>query len=175
MNLCVVSVAAADPLPHTQLYRNTVDFLAKEKPLVTVFVAAWSEKLQGNPERLKTAVDEILQHSEFLVLLAQPPILPESASRQFFRENGVVAVYEDSEIAKQRQHFNDFLYSFESSRVKVIETESYFINPGGQLKFVDAKGRQLFQDKTHLSGVGASLLEKPLSETLSTILERKKF
>lgn len=169
-NINIISVEAWDPLPSTDLYGASMECLAKKKPAVTVFVAAWVQKIGKNRSRLRKALSEMLTHTAHIVLITQPPILPENASREAFRKNGVGDVFEDSGIAAERIATNSFLKSLENERIHVLDIEPLFVQSDGQIRFCDAFGRQLFQDDEHLSGQGASLVKELLALKVAELL-----
>lgn len=170
VSLNVISVSAGDPLPESALYFRCLEFIVKRKPDVVVLAATWESKLREDPERLRIAVNSILRHSSYVVLLTQPPILPETATREHFRANGVQIIFEKADVAESRRRANEFVSSLRSSRVRVLGTEAFFENEKGEIVMRDGFGRQFFQDRTHLSGRGAELLGEPLSRLLSELL-----
>jgi peptidoglycan/LPS O-acetylase OafA/YrhL len=173
LNVNVISVSAGDPLPGSRLYEDSIAFLKAKRPDVTVFAAAWTPELAQGMDKFAVALNQILQYSSFVVVIGQPPILPKYATRQMFRSQGVGPVFEDAQSAEQRRRTNAALTAFESDRVKVILIDSLFEMADGEVMYCDALGRQLYHDRTHLSGVGADRVVKPLSETIHGLLERK--
>ncbi len=171
-NLNVISVDAGDPLPGSKLYIDSIKFLRMCKPTVTVYVVAWGTKVPGHEEDLKSAVKEILQYSKYVMLIEQPPILPEGINRQFMRENGFQAIFEAVDSERQRNSANLFLRSLQDDRVHLIQTESSLKKANGQIMFVDDKGRQLFHDRAHLSGFGANLFRPIIDSKLRELLGR---
>lgn len=171
-NLHVISVDAGDPLPGSELYKNSIEFLRSCKPVVTIYVIAWGAKVPGHEEDLRHAVQEILQYSQYVVLVEQPPILPEGINRQSIRDNGYQAIYEAVDSERQRNSANLFLRSFQDERVHLIQTEAILKKPDGELMFVDDEDRQLFHDRAHLSGFGAERLRPMIDSKLSELVDR---
>jgi hypothetical protein len=127
-----------------------------------------------NKETLTTAIGDVLKHSAHVVLITQPPALPYGATRRAFRQNGVHSIVEDPAAATHRQAINDFIRSLQAHRIHVIEVDPLFITRGGEIKFCDEHGRQLYQDRGHLSGYGADLVRQPLAEKLRVLLGERK-
>jgi peptidoglycan/LPS O-acetylase OafA/YrhL len=172
-NLNVLSSAGGNPLPGSVLYDDTLSFLAKKKPDVTIFVAEWAAKLNDdNKDQLAVAIDEVLKHSAGVVLITQPPALPYDTSRRLIRQNGVQPVFEDPASAERRQSINAFIRTFQADRVQVIDVDPLLFTTAGEMKFCDDRGRQLYQDRKHLSGHGAALVSQPLAEKLRELLPR---
>ena len=170
LNVNVISVAAADPIPDSQLYKESIKCLQSCKPDVTLFIASWASKIDHRRDKMELALQEILQHSSYVILITEPPVLPSYASRQRFRETGLKPVFEEPEVSEKRQRTNAYIRSLESERVRVVEVESLYQNPDGTIIFCDEEGRQLFHNKTHLSGWGALLAKPMVSHVISDLL-----
>jgi peptidoglycan/LPS O-acetylase OafA/YrhL len=170
LNLNIISVDAADPFPSSQLYLDSMKFLKAQRPDVTVFVAAWGGKISGRETDVKRAIDECLQYSRHVVIVEQPPTLPDWANRDFFRKYGVIPVAEASEAAARRKFANSFLRTFESQRVHVIEVESALLDKDGTVLFRDQLGHQMYHDKTHLSGYGTDRIRTKIDDKLLELL-----
>lgn len=166
----VISVAAGDPLPDTQLYKDSLLFLDRANPDITIFAAAWAEKVGHNRDRFKTALSQLLQKSKHVVVISQPPGLPKQASREEIRKSGQHPIFEEIAFSTLRQDTNAFLLSHRNERVHVLDIESLFKKPDGEIRFTDSQGRQLYQDGGHLSGYGSEMVKKLLVLEISRIL-----
>lgn len=169
----IISTQGNTPLPDSQVYRDSLAFLEKTRPQVTVMVLDWSSKLGNRPERLQTALTAIMPTTGHLILITQPPVLPRDASRDEFRQHGVHPVKEDADAAVKRQSANEYVRSLQSDRVKVLEVDSYFLTPEGEIRFTDSQGRQNYHDFTHLSGNGTDQIKDELRRELSAALHTK--
>lgn len=166
----VISLAAGDPFPGAELYRKSLQFITREKPDVTVFVAAWDEKIGNNHEKLLTALSEILKYSRHVILVTQPPLPPENASREAIRRGGLQPIFEEASVSASRKATNLFLRSLRSDRIHVIDIEPLFVQGDGQIRFVDSHGAQVYQDKGHLSGLGARMVGEQLSSEVAKLV-----
>ncbi len=166
----LISVAAGDPLPDGQLYKDSLIFLSHANPEITIFVAAWSEKIGVNRDRFKTALSQILQKSKYVILITQPPILPKYASRQAIREFGQRPIFEDIEFSSLRKDTNTFLRSHQNDRVHVLDIEYLFKKSNGEIRFTDSQGRQLYQDAGHISSYGSEMVKQLMLKEISQIL-----
>ena len=166
----VISVAAGDPFPGTQLYKDSLLFLDRTHPDITIFAAAWAEKVGHNRDRFKTALSQLLQKSRHVIIITQPPGLPKYASREEIRKSGQRPIFEDLTPSTLRQDTNAFLLSHRNERVHVLDIESLFKKSDGEIRFTDSQGRQLYQDGGHLSGYGSEMVKKLLVEKISDIL-----
>jgi peptidoglycan/LPS O-acetylase OafA/YrhL len=117
----VISVAAGDPFPGTQLYKDSLLFLDRANPDITIFAAAWAEKVGHNRDRFKTALSQLLQKSKHVILITQPPGLPKYASREEIRKSGLRPIFEDITSSTLRQDTNTFLLSHRNERVHVLD------------------------------------------------------
>ncbi|WP_186775016.1 acyltransferase family protein [Allorhodopirellula solitaria] len=172
LNLNVISVAAGAPFPGTRQYRESLKCLQSYQPDVTVFAAAWATKLDGDQAKLTVALDAILQHSSSIVLITQPPVLPQNATRQYFREHGIEPVYEDAELESRRHRTNEFLATLASDRIAVVRINSEFQRPDGEIVLLNKAGRQLFHDRAHLSEHGAQRVKPQVSAAIRELLKR---
>lgn len=165
-----ISVAAGDPLPDTQFYKDSLLFLDHANPDITIFAAAWAEKVGQNRDRFKTALHQILQKSKHVIVITQPPGLPKYASREEIRKSGQRPIFEDITTSTLRQDTNAFLLSCRNERVHVLDIESLFKKSNGEIRFADSLGRQLYHDGGHLSGYGSEMVKKLLVTEISQIL-----
>jgi hypothetical protein len=171
--LSVISVAAGDPLPTSnnvssgRLWLESLDVVRKEKPDYLVLACSWEGKLQGDKERLALAVNTLKPLVGRLVILNQPPILPENANRASIREGARPPFYEDAEIRRLRMESNAYLKSFNSGNCSVVDIASHFQTTNGEVLFLDQQGRQLYQDSGHLSGYGADFIRSDLRQAIS--------
>jgi peptidoglycan/LPS O-acetylase OafA/YrhL len=165
-----ISVAAGDPLPDTQFYKDSLSFLDRANPDITIFAAAWAEKVGHNRDRFKTALSQLLQKSKHVIVLTQPPGLPKYASRAEIRKSGRRPIFEEVTPSTLRQETNAFLLSHRNERVHVLNIESLFKKSDGEIRFTDSQGRQLYQDGGHLSGYGSDMVKKLLVTEISRIL-----
>jgi hypothetical protein len=165
-----ISVAAGDPFPDTQLYKDSLLFLDRANPDITIFAAAWAEKVGHNRDRFKTALYQLLQKSKHVIVITQPPGLPKYASRDEIRKSGQRPIFEEVTPSTLRQNTNAFLLSHRNDRVHVLDIESLFKKSDGEIRFTDSQGRQLYQDGGHLSGYGSEMVKKLLMIEISRIL-----
>ncbi|CAN5239648.1 acyltransferase family protein [soil metagenome] len=170
--LSVISVVAGDPLPAAdgatkQLWLDSLEAVRKEKPDCLVLACRWDAKLAGGKERLATAVEALRPLVGRLVILNQPPLLPERATRGAIRSGARPPFYEDAELRRHRTEANDYLLSFNSGNCTVIDIASHFQKDDGEVLFLDERGRQLYHDAAHLSGYGADLIRADLMRAIS--------
>ena len=173
--LTVISVAAGDPRPssngkHGQLWLDSLSVVKKELPDCLVLVCDWVPKLSDDKERLRIAVEALAPHVGRLVLLDQPPALPEYANRASIRLGQRPPFYENEEMRCRRLEINGFLQRFGSRKqCTMLSISSYFQGESGEVPFCDEQGRQLYQDRRHLSGCGADVVRADLADAVSTL------
>ena len=171
-NLAIISVAAGDPLPTTnlrsgRLWLDSFAVVQRVKPDCLVLACSWDSKLQDGKERLALAVEALKPFVGHLVILNQPPILPENANRASIREGTRPPFYEDAGTRRRRLESNDYLNSFNSKNCSVVDIASHFQTTNGEVMFLDSLGRQLYHDRGHLSGFGADLIRSDLTDAVS--------
>ena len=164
LKLNVISVAAGDPLPHSsgrnpQLWLDSLSFVKSASPDVVLLVCEWEPKLKGEEARLQIAINELKRHTRRLILITQPPQLPESGGRESMRNGSRPPFLEDPVEHALRAESNVFLKSFQGDNVIVIDIEPLFIVGDGSIRFNDDDGTLLYHDGNHLSDRGADLVK----------------
>jgi hypothetical protein len=168
-DLNVVSVTAHNLFPPSALHDATLSFLARRKPGITVVACEWSKYAADNPGRIRALVDEILLHSRQVVLLTQPPVLPRRDCRQLLRDEGPTPLVEPEGKRRERETTNRFVRELASERVRVVETEDLFLREDGTVRFDLGRGKVLYHDSTHLSGLGSRRIMPRLEAVLSEL------
>jgi hypothetical protein len=130
----------------------------KEQPDCLVLACSWMDRLREHRERLALAVGILRTNVGRLVILNQPPLLPENATRQTIRQGMRPPFFEDPDIQRRRRAANDYLKSFDSGNCSVIDIASHFQGTNGEVRFLDDQGRQLYHDFGHLSGYGVNFV-----------------
>lgn len=171
LRLDVISVEAGDPLPNSvgpnpQLWLDSLAIVKREKPDFLVFVCKW-EKLQQDPDRLTIALRELKPYAHFVFLITQPPVLPEIASREGIRNGDRPPFLENAEERASRLERNEFVKGCQRDNARVLDIEPLLSDNAGQIRFVDGRGDQLYQDRDHLSVAGANLVKPRLIEALN--------
>ena len=174
LKLYVISVAAGDPLPHLsgpspQLWLDSLTFVKRENSDVLVLVCNWESKLKGEKGRLGIAINELKQHTRRLILITQPPELPKSADRDSMRNGSRPPFMEDPAERTARIESSAFLKSFQRDNVIIIDIEPLFVGREGSIRFADDKGILLYQDRSHLSDVGADLVKADVIRAISEL------
>jgi peptidoglycan/LPS O-acetylase OafA/YrhL len=165
-NLTVISVAAGDPLPRTTLWYDSSSAIAKIRPDYLVIAIEWRGKLHSDPERLSSALNELKPHVGRIVLLNQPPMLPDEASRLSMRNGSRPPFQEDAIIRADRLRTNKFLLGFQSANVLVLDISQHFETEKNEIISVDEQGKLLYQDSGHLSGYGAARVRNAILQAL---------
>jgi peptidoglycan/LPS O-acetylase OafA/YrhL len=177
LRLTVISVAAADPLPRwdgsdDSLWSESVAVVKRERPDFLLLACNWQGRLAEHEDRLAQAVSELKPFVRVIILITQPPHLPNGASREGIR-NGMRAPFiEDAAIRSSRMHFNGFVKSLQENNVVIIDVEPLLSDHQGAIRFTDDAGSQLYADAEHLSATGANLIEPNLIEIINQYLPR---
>jgi peptidoglycan/LPS O-acetylase OafA/YrhL len=170
LKLNVISVDAGDSLPHSSgqkspLWEASLDVVRRDQPDFLVLVCNWS-KLKGDEGRLGIALEQLKHFSSSVILITQPPELPEVASREGIRNGNRPPFIEDPKERTARQKFNNVVKSLQRKNVTVVDIESLFSGNEGVVRFTDDYGNQLYQDSNHLSAAGANLVKAYLVKAM---------
>jgi peptidoglycan/LPS O-acetylase OafA/YrhL len=165
--LRVISVAAGDPLPDSQLWHDSLAVVEKERPDYLILGCDWETKLRDGKNRVRDAIEKLKPICGRLVILNQPPILPDHARRSGIRNGSRPPFYENPDIRRWRLELNHLLEQFASNNCVVLDVASRFQSADGEVLVIDAQGRLLYQDPEHLSGYGADLVRAELKRTVS--------
>ena len=168
-NLTVISVAGGDPLPPTALWYDSLSIIAKTRPDYLVIANEWRKKLHSDPARLSIALNELKPHVGRIILLNQPPILPNEASRLSMRNGSRPPFREDASIRSDRRRTNELLLGFQSSKVLVLDISRHFETEEGEILSVGEQGGLLYHDPDHLSGYGAARIQNVIVQALSSL------
>jgi peptidoglycan/LPS O-acetylase OafA/YrhL len=169
MRLNILCASSTDPLAGGRGIEWSASLAAVErlKPDFLIIDMAWTGKVKTLQPRLATALQQLGPYAKNIVLVSQPPRLPENATREGIRTGVHPPFIEDADYRASRQATALILRSEVSKHVMVINTEPYFEAADGSIEFTDANGHQLFFDPMHLSRVGADRL-KPEFNSLIT-------
>jgi peptidoglycan/LPS O-acetylase OafA/YrhL len=171
-DLTVISVAAGNPLPSrmhgsSALWVDSLAVVRQKKPDYLIFAAAWATKLKGEPERLAVTLDALGPYAKHIVLLNEPPILPDNASRDYVRKGGQGPFRESEELRIERLRTDAYLRSFQSPGVSVIDIARHFELGDGEVMFMDNRRRLLYHDADHLSDDGTDHVRDVLIRALT--------
>lgn len=165
--LSVLSVAAGDSLPSaigndSSLWTDSISFIEKDHPNVIVMANLWTSKLLDDRKILLDAIDELQKSCDYIVLITQPPLLPEMVSRANIRKGLKPPFFEDVHFKETRKEINKWICGLKRGKVKILDIEVLFTNPKGEIMYLDSQNRQNYHDRTHLSGYGSDLVKEKL-------------
>lgn len=174
LKLNVISVPAGNPLPNSfgpnpQLWLDSLAFIKRDNPDILILVCNWAGRLNGDRGNLQLAIDELKHHTRHLILITQPPQLPESASREAMRNGSRPPFFENPAEHARRTESNGLVKSLRHDNVTVIDIEPLFVESDGSIRFTDDQGLLLYQDSDHLSGAGANLVRAALTRAINEL------
>jgi hypothetical protein len=108
---------------------------------------------------------EPLAHS--ILLLTQPPTLSSNESREGIRAGNRSPFVEAPGESSARARLNRLVSSFQGGNVSVVDVDPLLIRNEGIIRFVDDRGKLIYQDSYHLSNVGTSLVAPDLLKAIS--------
>jgi peptidoglycan/LPS O-acetylase OafA/YrhL len=166
----VLSVAAGDPLPalngeRSGLWCDCLDIIRREKPDCVVVSCVWHAN--ENARRLKIALEEMKPYVGRVIVLSQPPVLPARATREAIRNGSRPPFFEDESVQANRLLASQTISKWTCEKVSVVDVARLFEGPSGEIHFFDPEGRQLFNDRSHISGYGAELASEQIKDALS--------
>jgi peptidoglycan/LPS O-acetylase OafA/YrhL len=170
--LTVTCVNGGDALPNldgspAHLWQDSLNIVSKERPDFLILACRWDAKLKADKRRLAAAVEALRPLAGHLVLLNQPPFLPENANRESIRKGTRSPFFENPGDRRRRLEFDDYVKQFNSENCQVIDLIGRFQGPQGEILFQDDKGRELYHDQAHLSAFGALLVRSDLKLAVS--------
>ena len=172
LRLDVISVEAGDPLPRSvgrnpALWLDSLAVVKRERPDYLLLVCNWN-KLQDDRERLNVALHELKRYARNIVLVTQPPVLPENATREAIREGNRPPFREDAVERTERVARNELVKSAAGDRVSVVDIEPLFSRESGEIRCLGDGWTQLYQDRDHLSVAGARLVKPALVKAMAS-------
>lgn len=169
--LVVTSCAARDALPAKDgggpsEWGDSLKVVQRERPDAIVLACAWAAYLDKDGERLALALGSLRPLADRVVLLTQPPELPESATRANIRRGGRPPFFEASTTRELRNRMNEKVRAAIGGNVGVVDLEPLFGGGTGEVPLFDEGGRQLYHDRSHLSDLGARRLRQVLRQIM---------
>ncbi len=162
--LHILSVAGQNPMPESALFRQSEAWLQSNPVDVIILSAHWIG--QTNLEASQELIDRLRVHTKFLVVLDQPPMLPDRASRRAIREQGICQVFEEDWATKQRYIWQKWKQQFTGPQFEFVDVHGHFLNTSGDIRLFDDSARLLYQDRLHLSQFGANEVVKEITPVL---------
>ena len=159
------------PLPFTNLpwrWPESLAFLKQQNTDTLFLICNFQLKTEQNPMRLGLAVSELKKYARRIVLLTQPPRLPEFADRDGIRNGHKPPFREDPAYKVKRTASNALVKSLQGDRVVVIDIEPFFTEADGSIRFTDSNRHLLYFDDTHLSEFGADLIKPEIVRLLNS-------
>jgi peptidoglycan/LPS O-acetylase OafA/YrhL len=170
-DLTVMSVASGDPLPVSsgtdgQLWRDSLAVVSRVKPTYLILACNWNSKIGADKSRLEKAIHALKPFVHKIVVLTQPPELPDNANRSSIRDGAFPPFHESISMAEARMTINRYLNSLNYDNLNILDVGYHFERANHEVLFLDSSGRQLYHDKNHLSGFGAELVRSDLKAAL---------
>lgn len=171
-DLTLLCVEGIDPLPHAReksdlCWIKSRDAVSQIRPDYLIMCSAWHGKLLTNPERLGDAICQLSPYCKKIIIINQPPLLPETATRDGLRKQCQLGFWEESSLSRQRNTANDYIRTLKSDKVEILDVSKLFTFKDGSIKIMNNNGNFLYFDYDHLSSYGVSLVMPALTETLS--------
>jgi hypothetical protein len=162
--LHILSVAGLDPMPKSSLFRESEVWLQSNPMDVIVLSAHWLG--QKDFEASQQLINKMSLYTKLLVVLDQPPILPDRASREAIREQGICQVFEVDWALKHRSDWQTWRQQFTGVNFEFVDVHGHFLNTSGDIRLFDDRARLLYQDRLHLSQFGANEVVEKITPVL---------
>ncbi len=172
LRLNIISVAGGDPLPGTEresgnIWNNSESFIRQVRPDYVVLACNWgARRITDDPHRLAVALDQLLLSARRVIIVTQPPRLPESATREGRRSGARPPFFEESEDRHSREQSTATVRTFQNSNVSIVDAAPRFAAQDGGILVSTEQLGQFFQDRDHLSTAGANRLHQDIVEAL---------
>ena len=171
-DLNVLAAAATNELPNEpgSYWPAVKQFLTEHRPDVIIAAEAWSPKLGSDVRLLHEALASIEALAGRVILITQPPILPNEVTREAMRAGSRPPFFEERGDRANRLYANTAVQLHASNLVSVLDIAETFLGNEGAIKLIAENGRFTYHDRNHLSDTGTALvrpfLEKALVEAL---------
>jgi peptidoglycan/LPS O-acetylase OafA/YrhL len=163
----LAAVAARDFSPGSDLYEDGLRMIDSIRPQAVVVAGAWMARRFGEDASIcKRMVADLAQRCGSVVIVGEPPILPETEFRSRIRSGARLPLREAEDVRRRRLAANDAIREACAPSAVFVGIDDIFEETDGSLRLRLPDGRQLFHDQTHISGWGADLAIARLSPTL---------
>lgn len=170
----LASVSAQEFVPGSPLYDQSLRMLESTRPDVIIAAGAWTSRgIGGDPEIGGTMLADLERRCSSVIVIGDPPILPEPEYRQRIRSGDPLPIREADATRAKRRSANDVLRNACRQHAQFIDVDDLFQHPDGSLRLRLADGQIVFQDQHHLSGAAAKLVIGRVSPLLLQIQARR--
>src|SRR5206468_3575396 len=112
------------------------------------------------------AMNALLARAGRVLVLTEPPVAPQDATRQSLLVRSGAPVFEGTEDQRKRRSATELTRRFQHSRLEAVEVADLFLKADGSVKLTNADGALLYQDARHLSTAGTALFRARLESLL---------
>lgn len=175
--LNVLSVSGGNELPGERAthWPQVRTFLDGHRPTVVVLAQIWTEKLgEKGKSELAGAIQAFLDRADYIVLLTQPPAPPLEATREGIRAGARPPFFQNAAQARSRAQIAATLRGLAGPRVIILDVTDAYLNPDGSIRLANAKGRETFSDRYHLTDAGTALVRTRFAAVLAALLDRPR-
>ena len=174
-SLDVLGAAATNELPDEPGTRWTdvEKYLVKRRPDVVIVVEAWSTKLDGDTRHLRKALDAMEGLGCRVILITQPPVLPQPETREAIRNGAAPSFFEDRATREKRLIATASVRSLADGKVSVLDIDDLFTGVGGVILAIAQDGRSTYHDSGHLSDSGTALVRPMLESAIANALRSR--
>lgn len=170
-DLTVLTIDGGDPLPtfrgRSDLWIAAASEIRRQKPDVIVFACDWKKQLRGGAERLGVALQQVTPFCKCVIIVMQPPLLPENATRSAIRSGSRPPFFEDPQSKADRLETNRLVSLACHRGCQVVDAAAILQSANGDILWLSHGGGQLFQDRNHVSGLGA---DRVVAEVMKAIV-----
>ena len=152
--------------PQPALWRDSLAFVSQDRPDFVMMVCNWQMKMGEDKAKLGFALQELERYAKHIILVTEPPEMPEWAGREAIRDGKRPPFREEPARRASRLRANSLVESFRSDKVDVINVESLFLASDGTIPFVNSRGEQLYHNNNHLAVPGANLVKPLLADAI---------
>lgn len=168
LRLHVMSRHGSRPFPDSALWEAYTDFLKKEQAEVIVYCLVWKDRKEHFPQ-VADAIRSLAGKCNRLILIAQPPVIPEQGLRAGIREHGVQPVFESVDATKGRQQAHALLREIAGEfpgKIHIVDPSAYLLAEDGSVRHLSNENKHYYFDEGHLTSLGAELVRKDLAQTI---------
>ena len=162
--LYALGVAGRNQLPSEadSSWPATLRLIAEKKPDLVILADSWANRLAARPLVLQRALADIGGNARHVLIIAQPPTAPDTASRDAIRKGAKPPFIEAATLRDQHAKAAALLHAVRSDRVSVLDVAPMLLDDRGAMRIIAPNGRLIYFDPNHLSDEGTRLLRPQL-------------
>lgn len=172
--LFALGTAGRNQLPEEEgtSWPTAATLIDRKQPDLVILIDAWADKLSGDPHAVDRAITRIGGHARHILIVAEPPLPPDSANRAAIRKGVEPPFLEPAADRARRLAVLAQLRALADHRVDIVDVAPLLLDSTGAIRLIGSDGRLLYFDQHHLSDSGTRLVRPMLDRAIRKGLAR---